>query len=103
MDEGAFEIIGNTVVSYDEWHHFVANFIGPRDGEGIVLFLNGSLFDSTTTLKDISGPAGNGLVVIGRSYTDWDSDYSSVELDELLFFNRVLESHEIQDLYHQYT
>ena len=103
MEEGAFEIFASTVISYDEWHHFVVNFIGPQDRDGVVLFLDGNLFDSDSTLNEILGPAGDGVVVIGRSYTDSDSNYCSVEVDELLFFNRVIQNYEIQALYQQHA
>ena len=101
LETGLFVATGNAG-SYDEWHHFVANFIGPQEGEGIMLFFDGNLLASVTTLVNLGGPAGNGLVQIGRASTDSNLEYGSVAIDELLFFNRVLETDEIQAMFKQY-
>ena len=33
------------------------------------------------------GPTGDGRIVIGRYNTDQDKEYSSVHIDELIYFN----------------
>ena len=45
--------------------------------------------------------AGNGNVVFGRYITTSNSNYnySSAEMDELVFFNRKLTEAEIEDVY----
>ena len=103
METGYFDVTGGNAETYDQWHHFVANLIGPQEREGIILFLDGNLLVSDTTLDDVEGPAGNGQVQIGRSYTDSNFEYGSVVIGEILFFNRVLESDEIEALFKQYA
>ena len=34
--------------------------------------------------------SNNGTIVIGRLFTDFDEYYASVQVDELLFYNRTL-------------
>ena len=103
METGYFDVTGRNAGTYDQWHHFVANLIGPQEGEGIILFLDGNLLVSDTTLGDVGRQAGNGQVQIGRSYTDSYLEYATVAIDEILFFNRILESDEIEALFKQYA
>ena len=103
METGYFVVTG-IVATYDEWHHFVADFFRTQQEDAIFLFLDGNLLVSDKTLVDDSGvPAGNGHVQIGRAYTDSDFEYGSVVIGEILFFNRVLKSDEIEALYKQYA
>ena len=66
------------------------NYIGPNNGERITLYINGTEVDSATT-KD-GGPfsAGDGRIVVGRFLTDYDGYYTSLEVDELIFFNSAI-------------
>ena len=43
-----------------------------------------------------SFPSGNGRVVIGRYFTDQDKEYSSVHIDELIYFNNSLTNDQIE-------
>ena len=43
-------------------------------------------------------PTGNGRIVLGKGYTDRDDNYSSVQVDELIFFNSLLKPEEIDML-----
>ena len=54
--------------------------------------------DSATTTDAASHSSADGRIVVGRWYTDFDRDYG-VQVDELLFFNRVLNSDNINALY----
>ena len=47
--------------------------------------------------------AGSGEVVVGRLYPSTDDFYSSLRLDELMFYNRKLCSEELQDLFDMYA
>ena len=53
----------------------------------------------TDTTKN-SNPVGkgNGKVVIGKFFTDRNERYSNIEMDELYFFNTVLNTEEISTL-----
>ena len=59
------------------------------------MFLNGTLEKSDTTLYDDSYSGGDGQLVVGRLFTNSDKYYSSVDLDELYFFNTSLTQDQI--------
>ena len=46
-----------------------------------------------------SHPAADGRIVVARWYIDNDSLYSSVQVDELIYFNVALTSDEVQSIY----
>ena len=81
------------------WFHVVLNYIGADNGEGIKMFIDGSKVTSDTTKTAHSSLAGDGMIVVGRIYTDKDQSYTSVQVDELIFFNRALTSVEVQSVY----
>ena len=74
------------------------NYIGPNDGEGIRLFINGTEVARDTDKHRGPYPAGDGRIVVGKWLTDQDKWYKSVQVDELMFFNRFLSSDEIDAL-----
>ena len=81
------------------WFHAVLNYIGPNDGEGIRLFLNGAVVISDTTGSAQSASVGNGRIVVGRIFPDRDQDYTSVQVDELIYFNAALTIDHVQSIY----
>ena len=80
------------------WFHVVMNYIGPNDGEGIKLFLDGTEVASDRNLYKYSEPgsAGDGRIVLGRPFTNKDQNYTSVQVDEITYFNSSLSNGEIQ-------
>ena len=54
---------------------------------------------SDTTSWGYIRHAPNGRVVLGRVYIDHSIYYSSIEVDQLAFFNRALSNDEITALY----
>ena len=77
------------------------NYIG-QDGEGddaSMIFFNGTQVASETTKPSQSCPTGDGRIVVGRSYTNRDERYASVEVDELIFFNVALTGSDVQSIY----
>ena len=42
---------------------------------------------------------GDGRTVVGRLYTDQNDSYSSVQVDELMYFNASLTSDDVQSIY----
>ena len=97
------------------WTHLVLNYIGPNDGAGIKMYINGAEVardttkdthprpagteeESDTTKYGGSYSAGDGRIVVGRYYTNQDRYYASVQVDELLFFNQTLTAAEIEAL-----
>ena len=75
------------------------NYIGPNTGEGIRVYYNGGGVGGDNTKWNRSPSAGDGRIVVGRYYTGRSQRYASVEVDELIFFNRYLSIEEIRMLY----
>ena len=85
------------VITTGSWVHAVMNFIGPDEGQGIRIYNDGRIIGSDTTKTDFTNSPSDGRIVIGR--VDFDANslvfYASVEVDELLIFNRTLTEPEI--------
>ena len=73
-----------------EWTHIVLNYLGPNIGKGIRVYLDGSDRTLGTFMTSAQVPAGDGRIVLGRLYTNGAESYSSVQVDELIFFNQAL-------------
>ena len=82
-----------------DWYHLVFNYISTNETQGIVIYHDGQEVARST--NEGTGPTtpGSGEVVIGRYFTSLDGAYSSVLVDEMLFFNRELTAEEIEALY----
>ena len=84
------------------WYHLVINYIGENDGQGFQVYQNGALAANVTRLHAVhSGYLGDGRIVIGRELTT-GGFYSSVTVDELIFFEQMLSTQHITAL-SQYT
>ena len=81
------------------WIHVVLNYIGPNDGEGIRVFYDGEEVASDTTKYASPLSAGDGRIVVGRHFPYQDWNYASVQVDELIYFNAVLTSDDVQSIY----
>ena len=81
------------------WIHLVMNYIGPNNGEGITLYIDGAEVDSDTTKYGPPYSAGDGRIVVGRRSTDRNERYVSVRLDELIYFNAALTDTQVQSIY----
>ena len=82
-----------------DWLHVVINFHGPNNGKGFKTYFNGNLRISDTTKSSFTTTPSNGRVVIGRFFAELDNYYTSMDVDETLFFNRTLTTQEINSLY----
>ena len=80
------------------WTHLVLNYIGPQNGQGIRMFYDGTEVAHDTSLCCTPQQPGNGRILVGKPRIDLDNYYSSVQLDELIFFNRALTMEEIRAL-----
>ena len=85
----------------DQWVHLVLNLIRPH--EGFQLFRDGVLVRYQANTASVGTPIarGNGRLVLGRRHPNTDGRYSSVDLDELVFFNRKLTVQEVETLYNK--
>ena len=66
---------------------------------GIWMFVNGAKVDSDTSGLGTSRSTGDGRIVVGRSYTDQDKLYASVQVDDMIYFNQALINEDINKLY----
>ena len=77
------------------------NFIGPNEGQGIRIYNDGQLIGSDTTKTNETNLPSDGRIVIGRAdlnhigTPNFFTLYASVEVDELLIYNRTLTEPEI--------
>ena len=86
------------------WNHLVLNFIGPVNGEGVQIYVNGVLTGSgMLKYAAVSYSPGDGRVVVGRSYAHKDQQYSTLEIDELVFFNNWLNAEDVKMTYSKYS
>ena len=74
----------------------MVNYIGPNDGQGIRVY---GMEVACSVTRDAAHPAGDGRVVVERRYIDEDREYASMEIDELIFFNKALSTTDIERLY----
>ena len=90
------------------WFHVVINFIGPNDGQGFKVY-NDGLQEKGRKKGGVQGeganiigstdyPPSDGRIVLGRSHTNFDGQYSSVYIDELYFYNTCLTKEQITRL-----
>ena len=98
---GAF--VGTPRPSHNNWFHILFNFIGPNNGEGFRIYHShsGVLVANVTRYSFSSFSRIHGRIVIGRAFTAIDEDYSSVVMDDLLFFNQAVTDDEIKMLSRQ--
>ena len=68
------------------WFHLVVNFIAPNT---IRLYHNRTMVGHKNFFSHHHN-VGDGRIIIGRQYTDTDGLYTSIQIDELRFFNRTL-------------
>ena len=82
--------------SSNEWVHEVINYVGPNNGDDFGIYQNGEfLFNVRLGLTVNTFPPSDGRIVIGRSRTNENLNYASVQVDELLFHNEALTESEI--------
>ena len=93
---GAFEVRNLHLSS--GWTHIGLNYIGPNNGQGIRVYQDGVQAGSDVTRSNTMYSVPSGRVVVGRLYTNLDSEYLGVDVDELLFFNGKLREKEILHL-----
>ena len=66
------------------------------ESERYKVFYDGTIQNTFYWSNDRPQTPGDGHVVAGKMLKDYDGFYTSLELDELVLFNRALEGREIQ-------
>ena len=74
------------------------NYIGPNNGEGIRIYYNGKKEASSGRKLYGGNTAHSGRIIAGRFNTEADQYYTSVQVDELIFFDQSLTLEEINML-----
>ena len=74
-------------------------YIGPGDDEGIRIYRDGQKVAADKEKTSTSKPAGDGMIVAGRRFTNLNGYYASVSLDEVLFFNSILNEEDVNAIY----
>ena len=88
------------------WFHVVVNFIGPNDGQGLQVYYDGvqvrDRYQRDTSRKGSPSTSifrnSTRRILIGRLFFDHDDYYTSVQVDEMFFFNQALTETEITGL-----
>ena len=99
VNDGFFVV---TVGIMPGWFHLVLVYLGQNNGQGLVVYVNGTKEETDTITYCGANDPGNGELVIGRRYTDLGRNYTSVAVDELTLWNRELSAKEIKNLYQMF-
>ena len=94
---------GSLEITFSEWHHLTCSVPDFGNEDSLKVYYDGSHYGTHNEASSRETPTRSSRVIVGRAFTDQDDTYSSVELDELLFFNRALEEHHVQALYQQHA
>ena len=82
-----------TLSPKNQWIHVVLNYIGPEDGQGMRIYLDGILARNVTTKLSGGTRNSDGRLRLGSQYT---SGLNAIDdIDELLFFNNILTDDQI--------
>ena len=71
-------------------------------GNGVTMYIDGSLASSVTSLYSFNLNAGNGKMVLGRRETNADKLYASFLMDELTLWTEEFSAQDVKDLYDAY-
>ena len=81
------------------WFHKVFNFIGPNAGQGFTVYHDGELVQNVTRkVAFFRNFPRKSRIVIGRFWTASEEFYSSVQVDELMFFNQPTTKEQVKML-----
>ena len=85
----------------NQWIHLVLNFIGPMREQGIEVFRDGALITNPQSYVQFQRSRGEGKLILGRWYVNMDSGYATIDVDEVVFFNRKLMAQEVVSIYNK--
>ena len=93
------QVSTSTMTSYQgSWIHICATYDGSTNASGITLYVNGSVFNSSSlTGGTYTAPSGNanGRVYIGR----YSTEYADGNIDETAVFNSELSQSDVTSIY----
>ena len=80
----------------NQWTHVALNYIGPEDGQGMRIYVDGVLTRNVTTKILWAARNSDGRLRIGSPDT---SGVNAIDdIDELLFFNNILTDEQIMTI-----
>ena len=75
----------------------MANYLGTNDG--VTLIYNGVEVSRSQTKTVVTRSVGDGRIVVGRYKTNANTNYVTMHIDELMFFDQSLSSSLVQAIY----
>lgn len=82
------------------WFH--GTFILNGLTAGISLYIDGALAQSSSSWNSFTGVDPLGDVALGKKYTEQDSKYADVTVDELCYWREALTDHQVELVYNWY-
>lgn len=70
---------------------------------GATVYINGTEASSTSNVDSQDPESAPGDLVIGRSTTNGDYSYLSVEVDELSFWDVALTAEQVEDIFEMHS
>ena len=70
-----------------EWTHIVMNYIGPDNGQGIEVYVDGILAEVDEDKLDYTSPEGNPAIQIGWIKAGGIYNYANINVDEFSSMN----------------
>ncbi len=91
----------SSVLSVDTWHHIAATYDGSGDENGINLYIDGALDNSTNgSAGSVSTITSSSPLYIGRYYS---GQFYEGNIDEVAIFNTALSSTNVASIYNSGT
>lgn len=81
-------------ISAGQWYHFV----GVYDGSNVLLYVNGALFDGTSTLTGSLQNTTSEFFIGKRGFSTTNTGFDG-KLDEVAVFNTALTAQDVQSIY----
>ena len=77
-----------------DWTHLTLVYKN-NEPYSIALYINGDLIATDRTQVAQDTIPADGRIVLGRAYSDMNAFYTSIDIDELGFYNRPLSSDDV--------
>lgn len=93
------EILTKETLPANEWAQIILTYDGSSSSEGVHLYMNGTLVETYIPKDNLKGvmPLSE-LIVVGNNGRGNSNGLIAGQLDELMFFNRALDSMEVKTL-----
>lgn len=98
-NETRLQVLSKETLPANEWVQIILTYDGSATSRGVHLYMNGILLDTYVQNDDLKGilPVSESIV-LGNNGRGNSDGLMAGQLDELMFFNRALDSLEVQKL-----